>query len=60
MNLWHEYTHIMTDPAHSLVEFTFVLFDVLVIDAVRRQWNRRLHREHARIDAEHGVTHPEG
>jgi hypothetical protein len=55
------YVEIITDPAHSLVEFTFVLLDVLVIDAVRRRLKRHFHNdlddEHRRLDDEHGVTH---
>lgn len=40
-----EYAHLMTDPAHTAVEFTFVLIDVLIIDAVRRLIVRHLHRD---------------
>jgi hypothetical protein len=32
MELLHEYGHIMTDPAHTAVEFTFVLIDVVIIN----------------------------
>lgn len=55
-----EYLHILSDPAHTAVEFTFVLLDVLVIDAVRRRMRRftirSVRAEHATIDREHG--HP--
>ena len=55
----HHYVELITDPAHSLVEFTFVLVDVLIIDAVRRRLTKHFHRdierEHHRVDAEHGV-----
>ena len=35
MELIHEYGHILTDPAHTLVEFTYVLIDVLAINKIR-------------------------
>lgn len=35
------YLEILTDPAHSLVEFTFVLFDVLIIGKFGAWWTRR-------------------
>lgn len=54
----HHYAELMSDPAHTAVEFTFVLLDVLIIDAVRRRWRKHLDREHQIIDAEHGVVHP--
>lgn len=59
-SIGHEYLTILTDPAHSLVEFTFVLFDLLVIDTVRRGLKRHFHRDlsdqHTRLDREHGVA----
>jgi hypothetical protein len=39
------YLEIITDPAHTAVEFTFVLLDVLIIDAVRRRIVKHLHRD---------------
>lgn len=41
----HHYAELMSDPAHTAVEFTFVLFDVLIIDFVRRRIVRHLHRD---------------
>ena len=56
-----EYAHLITDPAHSLVEFTFVLVDYLVIQVVvrgvKKHFHRDLSREHQALDAEHGVQH---
>lgn len=40
-----EYMHLMSDPAHIAVEFTFVLLDVLIIGAVRKQIVKHLHRD---------------
>jgi len=31
----NEYSHIMSDPAHVAVEFTFVLIDVIIINKIR-------------------------
>lgn len=60
MSILEHYLDLLTDPAHSLVEFTFVLVDVLIIDYVRRRLRDHFHRdiaeEHSRIDAEHGIT----
>lgn len=34
----HDYLHLLSDPAHMAVEFTFVLIDVLAIRYVERRW----------------------
>ena len=39
------YIDLITDPAHTAVEFTFVLLDVLIIDFVRRRIIRHIHRD---------------
>lgn len=58
------YLEIITDPAHTLVEATFVLIEVLIIDVVRRKITQHFHRdiarEHESLDAEHGVAHWNG
>lgn len=41
----HEYLHIMKDPAHGLVEFTFVAFDVFVINKFRDWRHGHKHKE---------------
>lgn len=41
----HEYVHILLDPSHTLVEFTFVLVDYLIIDAVKRRIVKHFHRD---------------
>jgi hypothetical protein len=43
--VWHEYAHLMSDPAHTAVEFTFVLFDYLIISWVRARIIKHLHRD---------------
>lgn len=40
-----EYLHLMSDPAHTLVEFTFVLVDVLIISWVKNKIIKHLHRD---------------
>ena len=58
---WEHFTEIITDPAHTAVEFCFVLLDYLVIQVVghriKKHFQRDLKREHLRLDAEHGHTH---
>lgn len=62
----HEYAHIMSDGPHLLAEITFlVLVDVLFLGfvwpllrrAMDRRVDQRVQREHAILDAEHGITH---
>ncbi len=60
-----EYLAILTDPAHSLVELTFIALEIILFDWARRtitsRWRlhleRRLTTEHRRLDEEHGVAH---
>jgi len=60
--IWAEYVSILTDPAHSLVEFTFVAVDYLIVQtavhALKRHFHRDIETEHRRLDREHGVSHP--
>lgn len=55
----HEYLSLITNPAHTLVEFTFVLLDYLVIAAVARALKSHFHkdiaREHQAINREHQI-----
>lgn len=39
------YGELISDPAHTAVEFTFVLVDVLIIDAVRRRIYKHFHKD---------------
>lgn len=59
--IWSEYVSILTDPAHSLVEFTFVAVDYLIVQtavhALKRHFHRDIETEHQRLDREHGVEH---
>lgn len=61
---WEHFKEIITDPAHTAVEFCFVLLDYLVIQVVvsrvRKHFHKDLSAEHARLDAEHGVKHTQG
>lgn len=40
-----EYLHLMSDPAHTAVEFTFVLIDVLIISWVKSRIIKHMHRD---------------
>lgn len=41
----HEFTHLITDPAHTAVEFTFVLIDYAIIHTVVRRWRKHFHKD---------------
>ncbi len=58
----HHYAEMMTDPAHTLVELTFILVvDVLFLGLLwplaKRAVNKRVNDEHKVLDQEHGVEH---
>lgn len=71
----HHYFEIMTDPAHLLAEVTLFFVDVIFLALIWRPIMKvrdkraearvvkvvdaRIAAEHAVIDAEHGVFHPE-
>jgi hypothetical protein len=60
----HHYAEIMSDPAHFFAEVSNtiiidVLFLGLIWPVIKRLVDRRIRREHLRIDAEHGVDHDE-
>jgi len=44
-----EYLHILSDPAHTLVEATFVLAEFILLNIVwkfiKRRWERHMHRD---------------
>lgn len=52
--IWAHYWEIMSDPAHCLVEFTFVLLDYLVITIVGSRIMAHFHRDLRERDDEHG------
>lgn len=56
------YAELITDPAHTLVELTFVLVvDGLLLGIlwplIKRHFHRDIEREHKVLDEEHGVEH---
>ena len=61
MSIWDHYLELITDPAHTLVESTFILaeFVIFSIIAVRlkKAWFKMLDLWHRRIDDEHGHSH---
>ena len=52
--MMHHYWELMSDPAHMLVEFTFVLIDVLIISWVKTKIVKHFHRDLKRRDERHG------
>jgi hypothetical protein len=52
--MWHEYAELMTDPAHCLVEFTFVLFDYVIVQTAYSLLKRHFHKDLEKRDARHG------
>lgn len=57
-----EYFDLLTSPAHIAFELTLmIIIDVillgLLVPAVRRYVNYRLQKQHAELDAEHGIQH---
>jgi hypothetical protein len=53
-----EYAHIVTDLPHLAAEVTFMLvIDVLLLGCALPLVKKWCKREHAKIDAEHGVDH---
>ena len=45
MSILHEYWHILTDPAHMMVELTIVLIDLLIIKGAYHLLLAHLHRD---------------
>lgn len=41
----HEFTNLITDPAHTAVEFVFVGVDYLIIHTVVRKWRKHFHKD---------------
>ncbi len=63
--VWEHYVELITDPAHTLVEVTFIalefiLLSVLWAKVIKPGWERMLDAWHHRLDREHGHVHPGG
>ena len=59
---FHDYLHILEDPAHLAVEFTMmIVLDGIILGLiwplVKRFIDSRLQRQHEMLDAEHGIKH---
>lgn len=50
-----EFLHILSDPAHTAVEFTFVAIDYLIVHTVVRRWRKHFHRDIG-VSDNHGVV----
>jgi hypothetical protein len=60
--IFHHYVEIMSDPAHLMAEITLmllidVLFLGLIWPVVRKTIDKRVRKEHAILDKEHGIDH---
>ena len=40
-----EFWHLLSNPAHTAVEFVFVGIDYLIIHTVARKWRKHFHRD---------------
>lgn len=49
----NEYLHLITDPAHTAVELTYIMVDLLILGAVKRAIVRHLHRDLRNRDRRH-------
>lgn len=56
--LFNEYIHVITDPAHVLAEATFILIESVIIGAILVPLGRRFIRRHD--EKEHGHRHGHG
>jgi len=57
-----QYFGLLTNPAHIAFELTLVvvidgILLGLLVPTIRRYVNYRLQRQHAELDAEHGIRH---
>lgn len=56
MTVLHDYWSVLTDPGHTMAEVTYdVLIYVILTFVWQKGIKRLIHREHLKIDAEHGV-----
>jgi len=58
----HHYLELITDPAHTLVETTFIAAELIIGSVIwakllKPRWERMLEVWHHRIDKEHGFEH---
>jgi len=51
-----EYLHLMSDPAHTAVELTFIMVDLLILGAGKRAIVRHFHRDLRNRDRAHKHT----
>lgn len=40
-----EYLHMLTDPAHTLVELTYIMFDLVILKVVIHFLKKHMHRD---------------
>jgi hypothetical protein len=65
-NDWHQFLGLMSDLPHLAFEITLTIIQDVLLYQAWKHWGkprwiarqeRRLALEHARLDAEHGVSH---
>lgn len=61
-DIWDHYLEILSDPAHTLVEMTFIAVEFIVLSVVwakiiKPSWAKMLDVWHHRLDREHGHDH---
>lgn len=61
MSIWNHYLEIITDPAHTLVETTFIAAEFIIFSVIavrlKMAWVKALDLWHRRLDEEHGHEH---
>lgn len=57
-----DYWNLLTDPAHAMVEVTYmllgeILIALILLPLIKKYFNFRLAKAHAELDREHGISH---
>jgi hypothetical protein len=53
-----EYLDLITDPAHTAVELTYIMVDLLILGAVKHAIVKHLHRDLRERDRKHKHNRP--
>lgn len=59
--VWKHYLEILSDPAHTLVETTFIFLEFIIFQVfltqAKKACQKLIKREHKILDREHGHQH---
>ena len=55
--VFDEFLHLLLDPAHTMVEFTFVAIDYAIIHTVVSRWRKHFHKDQGLADDHAPVVH---